>query len=746
MTPQTILQLPKDGIAGLKENWKSDILSGFLVFLIALPLCLGIAMASGFPPISGIMTAVVGGMLVTLFQGSHVTIKGPAAGLIVIVIGCVEALGKGDPMLGYKLTLAVIVVSGIIQILFGVFRTGVLGDFFPSSAVHGLIAAIGVIIASKEIHKALGVTSQSKDPLHLIAEIPNSIAHMNPEIALISFVSLLILFTLPLIKNKWVKRIPAPMVVILIAIPLGHYFDLEHAHKYLFLDGHEYEVGPNFLVTLPDKITDGFTFPDFSQIFTGESIYWIVMFALVGSLESLLSTKAVDILDPYKRKANLNKDLFAVGIGNTICGFIGALPMISEIVRSSANINNGAKTRWSNFFHGLFLLLFVALLPALIHQIPLAALSAMLIFTGYKLASPKVFAETFKVGKEQLLIFVSTLIVTLATDLIIGIVFGILVNFIIHLFAGSSFGSLIRSRFNVTKDELNTYTLQIKGAAVFSNYLGFKKQLDKIPSGNKIILDFSHARIIDHTVMEHLHHYGEDYTRAGGQLAIQGMEKFNSKSSHPLAYRIAGPITDGRIPRSKQLANLAKSMRFTYKESFPQVQSNFGKLSHDTMRIKYEGNILKGIMENHSYTISDLSIVSGGTMKAQISQMTVISISNLHLGIPIFTMEREVFLDKIMEKAFIDDIDFEAYPEFSDKFKLQGLNEKQIRAFFTNDLIEYFEKSPIYNIESLGAELIIYKPNKMFSVEEIKKALEFSKGLLAILEKSKKGELVSLIH
>jgi MFS superfamily sulfate permease-like transporter len=530
--------IPQGGLTGLKQNWKNDLSAGFFVFLIALPLCLGISMASGFPPVAGLFTAIIGGLIVSFFGGSQLTIKGPAAGLIVIALGAVEELGRGDAFAGYKLALAAIVVAGLLQIVFGLLRSGILSDFFPSAAVHGMLAAIGIIIAAKQLHTLVGVKPEGKETLELLAEIPKSLGLLNPEIAIIGLVSLLILFVFPLIKHPWFKKIPAPLVVILVAIPLGHIFDLEHEHKYLFLDDHLYTIGPRFLVTLPDNLLAAVTFPDFSQLFTATSIKYIIMFALVGSLESLLSTKAIDSLDPWKRKANMNRDLLGVGVGNTLAGMIGGLPMISEIVRSSANINYGGRSWWSNFFHGLLLLVFVVFFPMLIHQIPLSALAAMLIFTGYRLASPKEFYKTYKIGKEQLLIFVITVVTTLATDLLVGIGVGILTKLIVHLANGLPIRYMFKPLFSVNqREETGEYIVDVYHSAVFSNYIKLKKSLDALPRKAHIIVDFTNANLIDHTVMENLHHYKHDYEHNGGSFALVGLENHKSLSQHELSVR-----------------------------------------------------------------------------------------------------------------------------------------------------------------------------------------------------------------
>ena len=531
-------QDPLNGLHGLRQNWREDSLSGFIVFLIALPLSLGIAMASGVPPLAGVISAVVGGLIVSRINGSNVTINGPAAGLIVVIVGAVESLGGGDPMAGYRSMLAAVVISGAILFLLGRLKAGRLGDFFPASAVHGMLAAIGIIILAKQVHVALGVKPKGQEPLELLAEIPHSMLNWNPDVAIIGMLSLLIMIVLPLIRNRYVKLIPAPMAVVLVGMALAHYFDLEHEHKYLFLDGHEYSLGPKFLVTLPERVLDGIVLPDFSKTLSYPFLIAVVSITLVQGIESLLSAKAVDKLDPWKRQSDLNKDLSAVGAGSAISGMIGGLPMITEIVRSSANINNGGRTSWANFFHGLFLLVFVVAFPTLIHSIPLAALAAILMYTGYKLAAPHHFKHTLHIGREQLAIFTTTLVITLATDLIIGVFSGMLLKMIIHLFRGASLRTLFKPTVAVHYESIaDRFLVSVHNVAIFSNYLSLKKQLDNIPKGKDVVVNFDNATLVDHTVMEHLHSYKELYERQGGSFELKEMGHLIPRSQHPMAAR-----------------------------------------------------------------------------------------------------------------------------------------------------------------------------------------------------------------
>ena len=534
--------VPRGTPSGLKTYWNLDLLSGFLVFLIALPLCLGISLASGYPAIAGVFTAIIGGILSAAISNSELTIKGPAAGLIVIAIGCVTEFGftggknPDADFAAYRLALGVGVAAGIIQVLFGLFRAGIFAEFFPSTAVHGLLAAIGVIIIAKQFPVTLGLSPKGA-PLELLARIPYFLMNMNPVIGLIGVLSLMIMFGYRLLKDTRLAIIPAPMVVLIVTVPLAMYLNLVQEHTYSF-QGKEHSLGPDFLVNVPRNLFRAITFPDFSGLTTTTGWKYVTMFALIGSMESVLSAKAIDSIDPWRRKTDLDRDLLAIGTGNTLSALVGGLPMISEIVRSKANIDNGARTRFANLFHGIFLLVFIALVPDLIDLIPLAALGAMLVYIGYRLASPFEFVRVYKVGPEQFLIFVSTIVGVLATDLLEGVAIGIAVKAAIHLINGAPVASLVAPSITVDDRGVTGVTIMVQRSAIFSTWIPLRKRIERSgQAGKHVIVDLGQTALVDHTVMANLSELQKEWIEEGRTLAICGLDQHCPFSNHPLAAR-----------------------------------------------------------------------------------------------------------------------------------------------------------------------------------------------------------------
>lgn len=511
--------IPSDGIAGLKQYYKEDGLSGFLVFLLALPLSLGIAGASDFPPIMGLITAMIGGLAVCLLSGSPLTVKGPAAGLIVIVAGAVAEFGGNNPEIGWKMALGAILVAGVIQILFGFLRIGTIADLFPLSTIQGMLTAIGIIIFSKQIHILFGVNPTMSDgrpmihPPDLVMAFPETLKKMDSNAAIVGFLSLLVVFVWPRIKYAWLSKIPAPIMVLAVAIPVAKWLELD-SKKFI-----------HFEHDLTEILAINVDFGGMQKPLLFAK--YVLMFALVGSLESLLTVKATDMLDPLKRKSNANKDLMAVGAGNTISAVLGGLPMISEVARSSANVNNGAKTRWANGFHGLFMLVFLLLDVRFNNLIPVPALAAMLIGVGYRLASPRSFGEMAKVGLEQVVVFAVTIVVTLLTDLLLGIGAGVITKLLTQLLLGAPIGAVFKAHIIVEGREI-----RVAGAAVFSNWLGLKRILNVMKPHEKVVVNLENCNLVDYTVIDNLHHMKRDFQLAGGDLQVIGLEELEYTGNH----------------------------------------------------------------------------------------------------------------------------------------------------------------------------------------------------------------------
>lgn len=521
-----------------KKNWKSELTSGVILFLVALPLSIGISLASGAPPTAGIFAAIVGGIMGTLIGTGHVMINGPAAGLIVVVLTSVQTLGDGNVQNGFKLTLAAIVVSGLIQIALGLFRLGSLGVLAPVQVIHGMLASIGVTVITKQFYVLCGLKAKGLETLEQILHLPRALSDANAAILAIGLFTLALLIFLNSTKNKLAKLIPAPLAAVFVGIAFDKFLDFEHPHMVEVFHHSLGQISNAFLLHVPEKLSEGIIHPDWSLI--SSPVFWkmTLMICFVASIESILSASAVDKIDPQGRRTQLNGELVSKGICNTFLGFIGGLPIITEMVRSSINIGNGARTKWPNFFHGVFILLFVALAPGILNLIPLTSFAAILIVVGFRLAHPKQFFHAYEIGWEQLLLFTVTLLMSLKTDLLVGVFSGIGLKFLINLYRSKTLIGLFHLGVEKRHQE-DHYFIQIKGPVVFTNLLGLKRLLTHLPKGVSLIeLDLKKAVLVDHTVRDFLKNEERYLNSKGITLQIYFSEKHQAVGSHPLSSQI----------------------------------------------------------------------------------------------------------------------------------------------------------------------------------------------------------------
>jgi MFS superfamily sulfate permease-like transporter len=412
-------------------NLKQNVVSGLSVSLIALPLCLAIANASNFPILAGIITAIIGGLLVSRISGSFLAINGPAAGMIVIVLDCVERLGKGDVMLGYKATLGAIVVAAILQIITGFTKLPNLMRKFPEEVIRGMMVAIGGIIIIKQAFIIFAYQPPKHSLVQLILDLPKAFLGMKIEVFAISIgVVAFIIFWQKKVKCGFFSKIPVYLLTILLFSVLAFFLDIKNNNHYLINSFSN--PAKSLFINIPNSFLSAFSLPNFAQFFSFEFLVSVFAIYAVASIETVLSAIAVDKLDPQNRTTNLRKDLKAIGCGNLVCGLVGGLPMITEIIRSSANIKYGASNSWSNFFHGLFLLLFVLFFASFINFIPLCVLASILMIIGVNLINFPLIKKMYAESKSSVFVILTVVAFTIATDLLIGVFSGLLVYWILE--------------------------------------------------------------------------------------------------------------------------------------------------------------------------------------------------------------------------------------------------------------------------------------------------------------------------
>lgn len=519
------------------SHLKTDSLSGVVVFLVALPLCLGIAIASGASPFAGIISGIIGGLVVGYLSGSQVSVSGPAAGLIAIVLLAIQNLG-------FEAFLLAVLLAGIFQLILGFAKAGTISNYFPSGVIEGMLTGIGIIIIMKEIPHAIGYDNEHEGDFFnynlvdsadrgFFSEIIHSLNFAHTGIIIVTLISLGILIAFNKVSFlKKIKFLPGALVAVVAGVIINELFRV--AAPELFITG-------NHLVELPvassfNEFLGQFSFPEFAAISNPEVWITALTIAVVASIETLLCIEAGDKQDPYKRFSSGNTELKAQGVGNILAGFIGGLPMTSVIVRTSANINAGARTKFSAIFHGLLLLLTIVLIPALLNKIPMATLAAILLMIGFKLASPKIFKHMWHAGKFQFIPFIATVIGVVGLDLLKGVGIGLLVSIYFILRGNLKLAYFYKKEKHTEGEDIHIHLAQ---EVSFLNKAAIKQTLAHLPENSTLIINAEDTVYIAYDVLELI----KDFTEYGSKEKNIKVELKGFKNE----YNIENSVENGHV-------------------------------------------------------------------------------------------------------------------------------------------------------------------------------------------------------
>jgi MFS superfamily sulfate permease-like transporter len=510
---------------GLFHTIGQDAPAGLVVFLVALPLCLGISLASGAPLLAGMVAGIVGGLVVSLLSGSAVSVSGPAAGLTVVILSAISTLGS------WPAVLAATVVAGAIQLLLGVARAGIIALYFPAAVIRGMLAAIGIILILKQLPHFLGADTDyfedmdflqfnGQNTFSAIAAATRALSPGSVVVGLVSLALLLLWDSAPIKRQPWARLVPGALVVVLSAVALN---------QLLRNLAPTWQVRPEHLVKLPvvtslTQLASEMTFPDFEALRRPATYGVAFTIAIVASLETLLSIEAVDNLDPRKRHTPPNRELLAQGVGNLLSGLLGGLPLTAVIVRSSANIAAGAQTKVSAFIHGMLLLTSLLFLGAVLNTIPLAALAAVLLLVGFKLTKPALYRQQWRLGWAQFGPFIITIAAVLFTDLLKGVSIGLVLGFFFILKDNAKAGSYLRRDETAGAAEGDDLLhLRLPEHVSFLNKASIVTTLDQLPSGSRVLLDGSRSDVIDQDVLEAIEAFRQAAPARGIALELRGI-------------------------------------------------------------------------------------------------------------------------------------------------------------------------------------------------------------------------------
>jgi carbonic anhydrase len=547
-------ETPRNGLAGLK-HWRHDMLAGLVVSMISVPFSLGIAVASGAPPICGLMSAIIAGLVLPFLGGSYVTISGPAAGLAPALLAAMTILGRGNLEVGYPLLLVAICLTGVVQVVLASVKAAKFSALFPAAVVEGMLASIGLLIIAKQLPLLVGHKFEAHEFWGIVAEAPSRFAHLEPRVFALGASTLVLIFVLASLKARWLKVVPPQVFAAVFGLALGWLLGLDK----------------KYLIELPaEPFKHAFVPPNFSGVLADHGLWWAVFttvltLTLIDGVESLATIAAIDKIDPFRRKSSPNKTLFAMGVSNMVSSLAGGLTIIPGGVKSTACIVGGGRTQWANFYNALFLILYIVIGRNVINMMPLSALGAIVIYTGYKLCSPKVWKHVAHIGGEQLFVFSATVLATLTTDLLWGIAVGIAVKLALEAWVAARIehaggpepltgrlarraaqaGELFRNPVVRTVSTPEGYHLYFARPIVCFNTLHLNQALAEIPGGVSAV--YVHitdlVTLVDHTATATLFDFIEDFRRSGrGAVQVLGLERLRPRSHDQLCMRTSPPV------------------------------------------------------------------------------------------------------------------------------------------------------------------------------------------------------------
>lgn len=552
-----VLEKPQNGVAGLKF-WRYDLTAGLMVSLTSLPFSLGIAIASGAPPIAGLTSAIIAGLIFPFLGGAYVTISGPAAGLAPALFAGMLTLGRGHLDTGYPLLLGVICMVGAVQVVLSRLGAAKLSAAFPAAVVEGMLASIGLIIIAKELPHFLGHDYKAHAFFSILAETPAELGLMDPKVFGLGLVCLLLMFLLSLPKVRRLLVVPPPLLVVVVGLVLGRFLGIDAHHR----------------ISIPDDIlAHGIVLPNFAGLFGDPSLKWgilttLVTLVLIDGVESLATIKAIDKVDPFRRRSDPDRTLMAMGVSNMLSSVAGGLTIIPGGVKSKLCIVSGGRTLWANFYNALFLIGFLFLGKGLINLIPYSALAAILIHTGYKMCEPRIWKHLAHIGPEQLFLFMTTIVVTLSTDLLIGIFVGTAVKLVLVVFVAArqalrregrptgivpsfargigQFPQMFRNPVVGREQIGETYHLYFDRPLVCSNSLFLNRELERVPADStEVVLHMGErVSLIDHTTCDTLLYFAEEFERSGkGRVDLGDLGEMRSVSHHRASMRLGRATT-----------------------------------------------------------------------------------------------------------------------------------------------------------------------------------------------------------